>query len=50
VHRKSRPLVSGYFNYPKVCLTGLWLEDAGFLQGQPFEVEVAEGRLVLTAV
>jgi hypothetical protein len=34
----------------RVCLTGLWLEDVGFLQGQELEVEVAEGRLVLTTV
>jgi hypothetical protein len=49
-HRKSRPPVSGRFNYPKVCLTGRWLEDAGFLQGRSFEVEVFQGRLMLTAV
>lgn len=30
-------------------MRGLGLEDLGFLQGQPFEVEVEEGRLVLTA-
>ena len=34
----------------KVRLTGLWLEDVGFLQGQVFEVEVGERRLVLTTV
>jgi hypothetical protein len=29
---------------------GLWLEGAGFPQGQELDVEVAEGRLVLTTV
>jgi hypothetical protein len=33
-----------------VCLTGYWLEDAGFPYGQPFQVKVEEGRLVLKTV
>jgi len=33
-----------------VCLSGLWLEDAGFLIGQRFEIEVSAGRLVLRTV
>jgi hypothetical protein len=33
-----------------VCLSGLWLEDAGFLIGQRFEIEVSEGGLVLRTV
>ena len=33
-----------------VCLTGLWLEEAGFLLGQPYEIEVARGKLVLRTV
>ena len=40
----------GYFDYPKICLTGLWLEDAGFLLGQPYEIEVSRGKLVLRTV
>jgi hypothetical protein len=45
-HRKSHRLESGYFDYVKICLTGLWLEDAAFLQGQRYEVEVPRGELV----
>jgi hypothetical protein len=43
-------LESGYVDYPMVRLSGRWLDDAGFLQGQGFEVEVSEGKLVLRAV
>jgi hypothetical protein len=50
VHRKSHELAAGHFDYPMVRLTGLWLEDAGFLQGQPYEVEVSRGKLVLRTV
>lgn len=31
-------------------LSGLWLEAAGFLVGQEYEVEVDGGRLVIVAV
>jgi hypothetical protein len=50
VHRKSHRLEGGYFDYPKICLTGLWLEDAGSLLGQPYEIEVSRGKLVLRTV
>lgn len=50
VHKRPRRLSDGKFDYPKVCLSGLWLEDAGFLIGQRFEIEVSEGRLVLRTV
>ena len=45
-HRKSHRLESGYFDYPKICLTGLWLEDAAFLLDQRYEVEGPRGELV----
>lgn len=35
---------------PLIRLSGLWLEDVGFLQGQPFEVGVSRGRLVIRTV
>lgn len=50
VHKRPRQLADGKFEYPKVCLSGLWLEDAGFLIGQRFEIEISEGRLVLRTV
>lgn len=50
VHRRSAPLAGGYYNYPLIRLSGLWLEDVGFLQGQPFEVEVSRGKLVIRTV
>ena len=50
VHTQPRQLVEGKFDYPKLCLYGLWLEDAGFLIGQRYEIEVGEGRLVLQTV
>lgn len=50
VHKRPRQVADGKFEYPKVCLSGLWLEDAGFLIGQRFEIEVSEGRLVLRTV
>jgi hypothetical protein len=43
-------LESGYVDYPLIRLSGRWLDDAGFLQGQAFEVEVSEGKLVLRVV
>jgi hypothetical protein len=42
--------LDGKFDDPKVCLSGLWLEDAGCLTGRRFEIEVSEGRLVLRTV
>ena len=50
VHKRPRQLSRGKKEYPKVCLSGRWLEDAGFLIGQRFEIEVSEGRLVLRTV
>ena len=50
VHTRTCRLESGYKDYPMIRLSGRWLDDAGFLQGQAFEVEVSEGRLVLRAV
>jgi len=35
---------------PKIRLTGLWLEEAGFRIGERVEVDVKPGRLVLTPV
>lgn len=32
------------------CLSDLWLEDAGFLTGKRFDIDVSEGRLVLRTV
>lgn len=50
VQRKSRILASGHHSYPKLCLSGDWLEAAGFPLGQSYEVDVEHGRLVLRAV
>jgi hypothetical protein len=50
VHRRPRQLADGRKDYPKVCLSGVWLEDAGFLIGRRYEVEVSEGQLVLRTV
>ena len=33
---------------PKIRLVGLWLEEAGFRIGESVQVEVSQGRLVLT--
>lgn len=50
VHARTCRLESGYVDYPLIRLSGRWLDDAGFLQGQRFEVEVSEGKLVLRTV
>jgi hypothetical protein len=50
VQKRPRQLADGKFDYPKLCLSGLWLEDTGFLIGQRYEIEVSEGRLVLRTV
>jgi hypothetical protein len=50
VHTRTCRLESGYKDYPLIRLSGRWLDDAGFLQGQGFDVEVSEGRLVLRVV
>ena len=50
VQYKGRDLRKGRVYSPMVCLTGFWLEDAGFPYGQQFQVEVEDGRLVLQAV
>lgn len=34
---------------PMIRLRGKWLTAAGFPEGQPVQVEVASGRIVLTA-
>ena len=35
---------------PMLRLRGEWLADAGFSEGQRFEVDVADGKLVLRAI
>ncbi len=50
VHTRTRRLASGYMDFPMIRLSGRWLDEAGFLQGQEFEVEVSESKLVLRAV
>ena len=35
---------------PWLNVNGLWLERAGFGIGQPVEIEVSEGRLIINAV
>jgi len=50
VQYKGRQLRRGRVYSPMVCLTGFWLEDAGFPYRQEFQVEVEDGRLVLQAV
>ena len=50
VHKRPRLLADGKKDYPKLCLSGLWLEDAGFLIGQRYEIQVSEGRLMLQTV
>lgn len=50
VQYKGRARRRGGVYPPMVCLTGYWLEDAGFPYGQPFQVKVEEGRLVLKTV
>lgn len=50
VHTRTCRLESGYKDYPLIRLSGRWLDDAGFLQGRGFEVEVSNGKLVLRVV
>ena len=39
---------SVYRSYPMLMLSGNWLAEAGFGEGDKVRVEVSEGRLVIT--
>jgi hypothetical protein len=41
---------TGFTIRPKLTLSGKWLEEAGFLPSNHIEVEVEEGRLIITAL
>jgi toxic protein SymE len=45
VHRLKQPRPPG----PWVHVKGYWLAEAGFEVGTPLQVEVSEGRLVISA-
>ena len=38
----------GNATVPMIRLRGKWLQDAGFDEGTPVEITVADGRLTLT--
>jgi hypothetical protein len=38
----------GHATVPMIRLRGKWLQDAGFDEGTPVEITVADGRLTLT--
>ena len=37
-----------FANIPQLCLTGLWLQDAGFINGSRVLVVTSPGRLEIT--
>lgn len=41
---------TGFTIRPKLILSGKWLEKAGFLPSSHIEVEIEEGRLIITAL
>jgi hypothetical protein len=50
IHYCTRRLAEIDQRVPMLRLSGHWLGDAGFPKGQEYEIEVAEGRLVLRAL
>lgn len=50
MHRKAT--VTSYFDtrvsVPMIRLRGRWLMRAGFREGDALQIEIAEGRLILT--
>ena len=49
LHPRAGRLVEIDERVPMLRLSCHWFEDAGFLQSQKYEIEVAAGRLVLRA-
>ncbi len=46
---KSSNRSTGFVVRPKLTLTGKWLEDAGFLPSTLINVEVQNGRMIITS-